>query len=234
MFSSLFARLRDLRARTGRPHWLIVDEAHHVMPGHWAATEHTLPQHLAGVLMVSVTPSLIAPAALRSIDTLLVLGDKPVEMLAEFARANDVSAPHAPCTTVPEGSALLWSKSDRSPPRLVNLEPTRTERRRHLRKYAEGSLPAERSFFFRGPEGKLNLRAYNLILFMDLADGVDDETWLHHLRNGDVSAWLRAAIKDPVLADRIAECERTEMDATSSRRRVRELIEQTYTLPAGE
>ena len=232
MFMSLFARLRDLRAQTGRPHWLIVDEAHHVMPTHWAATEHALPQRLEGVLMVSVSPSLVAPAALRSVDTLIVLGEKPQEMLREFAEANAVGVPHAPAAKLPEGQALIWSKSRGEAPRRVTLEPTQTERRRHLRKYAEGSLPEDRSFYFRGSQGKLKLRAHNLIVFMDLADGVDDDTWLFHLRNGEVSAWLRAGIKDAELADKVAAIERTARDAAASRQQVRALIEEIYTLPA--
>ena len=191
-FMSLFARVRDLRAKTGRPHWLIIDEAHHVMPTHWRPTDFALPKLLEGVLMVSVTPSLIATSALRSVDTLIVLGEKPREMLKEFAEANETTPPEPPLEKLKEGTALIWSKTARQPPMLVNLEPSRTERRRHLRKYAEGQLPDDRSFYFRGPEGKLKLRAHNLILFMDLADGVDDETWLYHLRKGEVSEWLTA------------------------------------------
>jgi hypothetical protein len=114
------------------------------------------------------------------------------------------------------------------------VEPGRAERRRHLRKYAEGELPEDRSFYFRGPENKLNLRAHNLILFMDLADGVDDETWLFHLRQGEISQWLRRAIKDETLAAQAAAIERNQqLDANAARRRMRELIEATYTLPAG-
>lgn len=41
---------------------------------------------------------------------------------------------------------------------VVRVEPSQTERKRHLRKYAEGSLPEDRSFYFRGPQGKLRLR----------------------------------------------------------------------------
>jgi uncharacterized protein (DUF2384 family) len=40
--------------------------------------------------------------------------------------------------------------------------PGRTQHRRHLRKYAEGDLGPERSFYFRGRDGKLNLKAQNL------------------------------------------------------------------------
>ena len=83
----------------------------------------------------------------------------------------------------------------------LKIAPSQTERRRHTRKYAEGELPPERSFFFRGADKKLNLRARNLIQFLQLAEGVDDDTWMHHLREGDYSEWMRDAIKDTELAE---------------------------------
>ena len=91
-FLSLFARIRELRARTGRPHWLIVDEAHHAMPANWRPTDQNLPERLEGVLMVSVSPKLVAPSVLRALDTLIVLGDRPREMLREFTDANRMRA----------------------------------------------------------------------------------------------------------------------------------------------
>jgi HAD superfamily hydrolase (TIGR01484 family) len=232
-FLSLFARIRELRARTDRPHWLIVDEAHHAMPANWRPTDQTLPEHLDGVLAVSVSPKLVAPSVLRALDTIVVLGDRPREMLREFTDVNRIGPVDGSPEALEAGTALLWNKNAGGEPTLVRLEPSRTERRRHLRKYAEGELPEDRSFYFRGPEGKLNLRAHNLILFMDLADGVDDETWLFHLRHGEISQWLRRGIKDEELARQAALIERNEkLDAGASRRKLRELIEATYTLPA--
>ncbi len=233
-FLSLFSRIRELRARTGRPHWLIVDEAHHAMPANWRPTDQNLPERLEGVVMVSVSPNLVAPSVLRALDTLIVLGEKPREMLREFADANRSTAPGDVPEALESGTALLWSKSAADASTLLRVEPSRTERRRHLRKYAEGELPEDRSFYFRGPEGKLNLRAHNLILFMDLADGVDDDTWEFHRRKGEISQWLRQGIKDEELAERVAAVERNQqLDAAASRRKMRELIEATYTLPAG-
>jgi len=183
--------------------------------------------------MVSVTPKLVAPSVLRALDTLIVLGDKPRDMLREFTDANRMTAVADVPEALETGTALLWSKSTEDPPTLVRVEPSRTERRRHLRKYAEGELPEDRSFYFRGPEGKLNLRAQNLIQFMDLGDGVDDDTWLFHLQRGEVSRWLREGIKDETLAAQAAGIERSkQLDAGASRRKMRELIEATYTLPA--
>ena len=48
----------------------------------------------------------------------------------------------------------------------------------------------------RGPEGKLNLKAQNLAIFLQIADGLDDETWLFHLKNGDIARWFPDVIKD--------------------------------------
>ena len=49
-------------------------------------------------------------------------------------------------------------------------------------------------------EGKLKLRAQNLMIFLQMADGVDDETWNFHLRGGHYSGWFQACIKDDELA----------------------------------
>jgi hypothetical protein len=77
------------------------------------------------------------------------------------------------------------------------------------------------------------LRVQNLSMFVQIADGVDDATWLHHLRAGDYSRWLRDAIKDRDLAREAAEAEASpEADAAASRERIRTAIERRYTGPA--
>ena len=232
-FMTLFARIRDLRAKTGRPHWLIVDEVHHVLPAEWKPAELNLPQRLDGVVMISVSPSAVSEIALQLVETAIVIGEKPAEMLREFAEANDKPAPASPLEKIPKGEALTWNKTSSEPPRHFRIEPNKTDRRRHVRKYAEGELPEERSFFFRGPEKKLNLRAPNLITFTQLADGVDADTWLFHWKRGDVSSWLHRCVKDEELTDQVRDLEkRLPDDAGASRKQVRELIEKKYTLPA--
>ena len=119
-----------------------------------------------------------------------------------------------------------------APPFRLKVAPPSGERRRHLRKYAEGNLGEDKSFYFRGPAGKLNLRAQNLILFNQIAEGVDDETWLHHLRQGDYSRWFRASIKDDGLAQVAEEFERqARPDAGASRKGIKAAIEERYTAP---
>ena len=62
----------------------------------------------------------------------------------------------------------------------------------------------DKSFYFTGPLNRLNLRAQNLAMFTQIAEGIDDETWLYHLRRGDYSQWMRDAIKDDEMADEVA------------------------------
>ena len=121
----------------------------------------------------------------------------------------------------------------REPPKRVRVTGPRQALRRHIRKYAEGELGADRSFYFLGPEGAWNLHAQNLSLFVQIAAGVDDATWQHHLAAGDYSHWVRSAIKDDELAAELAEIERDlEEDALESREQIKAAIERRYTGPA--
>jgi len=67
-------------------------------------------------------------------------------------------------------------------------------------------------------------------LFLQIAEGVDDPTWLHHLRAGDYSRWLAESVKDPELASDVAVIEKNEaLDAGETRARVKEAIDRGYT-----
>ena len=63
-------------------------------------------------------------------------------------------------------------------------------------------------------------------------DGVDDETWLFHLRARDYSRWLRESIGDEELAGEVAEIEDNAQDAKASRQQIRAAIERRYTAAA--
>jgi hypothetical protein len=60
-----------------------------------------------------------------------------------------------------------------------------------------------------------------------LAQGVDDPTWLFHLKRGDYTSWLRDVIKDGELADEVRRAE-SDPDAAGSRARVMEAIKRRY------
>jgi hypothetical protein len=165
--------------------------------------------------------------------TVLTVGEGAADLLRQVADAAGVNLPSFKEADPVQGEVFLWSRRAGTAPQRVRIKPTQTERQRHRRKYAEGELPPERSFYFRGPESRLNLRAQNLQIFLQLAEGVDDETWSYHLRRGDVSRWFREGIKDDALA---AEAERVErlpnLPPAEGRELIKAAIERDYTLPA--
>ena len=221
-FEQLLPRVHELRARTGRPHWMVVDEAHHLLHSSWGQVDVTLPQALTSTLLITVHPEALAKDVSNQIDVVLAVG-APADVLRTFGRKTDVSL--AP------GEALIWSRRD-GPPRRFRILPGQLERQRHLRKYAAGDL-GPNAFYFRGPDGRLNLRAQNLAMFLQIADGVDDETWLYHLRQGDYSNWFRTAIKDHEL-EQVAKRAEAQKDkpAAESRRLIKSAVEERYTAPA--
>jgi hypothetical protein len=126
---------------------------------------------------------------------------------------------------------VLWRVGE-EPVRFDMARP-RQQMLRHRRKYAQGELRPEDSFYFKGPDGRLALRAQNLFLFLQIGDGVDDDTWLHHLRRHDYSAWMREKVRDDGLADAVAAVEDDEgLSPVESRERVRRAVEERYTAPA--
>jgi hypothetical protein len=232
-FQDLLLKLIGLRSRTGRPHWMIVDETHHLLPTAWQPAAQALPQQPRGMLFITVHPASVARAVLESVDLLLAVGEAPDRTIREFCQAIGLTPPQADATPLDQGEVLAWWCRGAARPAKVRTEPPRAERHRHSRKYAEGELGPERSFHFRGPEEKLNLRAQNLVTFLQLADGVDDETWMHHLRRGDYSKWFREGIKDKEIAAEAAAIERREdLSPRESRAAIRDAIERRYTLPA--
>jgi HAD superfamily hydrolase (TIGR01484 family) len=232
-FLTLLARLQEMRARTGRPHWLVVDEAHHLMPASWEPATLALPQALDRMVLITVHPDQVAPAVLALVDTVVAVGEAPGATLGQFCRALRQEPPALLPASLGTREVLVWFRKAGAAPFRLRVAPSRLERRRHSRKYAEGELPPERSFYFRGAKGKLNLRAQNLILFMQLAEGVDDGTWLFHLHQGDYSRWFRERIKDEELAAEAARVEQlADMAPAESRRLIKTAIERRYTLPA--
>jgi hypothetical protein len=233
-FLALLSRLQEVRARLGRPHWMVVDETHHVLPSSWDPAALALPQQLNQLVFITVHPSHIAKAVLAVVDIVLAVGQDAKSTLNEVGELLGTAPASLGDLPAPEtGEALFWSTRTNNPALKLRIAPARAERRRHRRKYAEGDLGPDRSFYFQGPAGKMNLRAQNLILFLQLAEGVDDDTWMHHLRRGDFSRWFKEAIKDEDLEAEAAAIERQAgLTSKESRARIKEIIEERYTLPA--
>jgi hypothetical protein len=231
-FARLLPRLGTLRLRTGRPHWLLIDEAHHLLPADRADFRLLLPEDMPAVVFITVHPAEVSIEALETVETVVAVGDKAPDVVAEFCRAAELGAP--PKVPVPtDGEVVVWRCRSRSGPMLVKAHMPRQAHQRHTRKYAAGDLGGEESFYFRGPDGRLNLRAQNLSIFLQIAEGVDEATWEHHRRAHDFSEWFRDVIKDPELAAEAAAIERDDrLDARASFGKIADAVARRYTAPA--
>jgi len=230
-FLALLQRLQDLRTQLGHPHWIIVDETHHVLPASWEAAPQALPKEFDRFAFITIHPHSVAPQAIASVNTVIAVGDKADEALAQVGKLVDQTPPAMSPFKLDQGEIAIWMREMKEPPFKVRILPGQTERRRHFRKYAEGDLGPDRSFYFHGPQRKLKLKAPNLLTFMQLGEGVDDETWEYHLKKGDYSRWFRNAIKDEDLAAVAENMERENgVSPEESRKAIREAIEQKYTI----
>jgi hydroxymethylpyrimidine pyrophosphatase-like HAD family hydrolase len=223
-FEGFLSQLSKLRASTGRPHWIILDEAHHLIPN--TVESHYSAADLSSSIIVTTRPSSLSAAALAAVRTVVGVGDNAQQLVAEFCETVGEAAP--PFGQIPNDvQVIIWERDSMLASRLVAMEKPRQEHLRHTRKYAEGRLGEDKSFYFNGPANLLNLRAHNLAMFLQLAQGVDDETWLFHLRRGDYTRWFRDSIKDSDLADEVESLESSE-DPVESRQGLSASVKRRY------
>jgi hypothetical protein len=230
-FAALLPEVAAMRAHTGRPHWLVIDEAHHLLAADRGDVAQVVPERMRATLFITVHPDAMAKAALRTVQHVIALGPDAWQTLVTYTRALDLPAPPQ-VDPRDADEVLFWSPDAQQPPRRVRVLRPAQAHRRHTRKYAEGDVGDE-SFYFRGPDDRLNLRAQNLAIFEQIAEGVDEDTWQHHRLAGDYSTWFRDVIKDDALADGAAAVERDEsIDAAASRERILAAVSRRYTAPA--
>jgi hydroxymethylpyrimidine pyrophosphatase-like HAD family hydrolase len=227
--TKVLATANAVRGTRGMPHWLVIDEAHHIFPADGSQAMELLPAGAESFCLITLGVEDLPAEILERVNTIASTD------LDSFRKATQVVfGRYVHGLRLPTGApldrgeaAIAWRDPERPAVRF-RVSPRRIEHRRHIRKYTEGELPPERSFFFRGPENALNLRAANLIRFVELAEGVDEATWAHHLRTGEYAAWVRDMIKDADLAAEIQALARAGLKPAESRPLVLEAIRRRY------
>jgi hypothetical protein len=231
-FGRMLPQISLLRAKTGRPHWLVIDEAHHLLPASRDDVAHIFPKDTPAAIFITVHPDAVSPDALKGVDVVVALGEGAKDVISQFCGVIGITPPKM-STTQGDEEVLVWMRSSDQPVRAVKPARPQQAHKRQTRKFAEGELGEDHSFYFRGPDGALNLRAQNLMLFLQIARGVDDRTWDHHLRKGDYSAWFQTVIKDNELARETANVEANQaLDPSESRQLIEEAVTRRYTAPA--
>jgi phosphoglycolate phosphatase (TIGR01487 family) len=230
-FLQLAPRLVSLKGSTGHPHWLIIDEAHHLMPIAQKDISVSLPKE--GTILITVHPSEVDVDALKALSMMIILGPQAPDTLKTISQIIGESLPTLSMSAPKENEVLIWQRAPISIIKIVRVDKPKQQHKRHTRKYAEGNLSDEFCFFFRGPNDALNLKAQNLIIFLQIAEGVDDATWMHHLQKRDYSDWFQNHIKDDQLAEATAQIEIDQsLSPAQSRQAIANLVRKGYTAPA--
>jgi hypothetical protein len=189
-------------------------------------------RQLRSVLYVTAYPDRLPDSVLRHIDLFVALGEKPEQTIAKCQQLVGESPQGMEPSLAQDGQlAIAWWREN-GPPAWFRLIPPRGDHQRHRHTYLDGDMEPRFRFHFRGSKGELNLPAQNLRIFMQLGQGVDDETWTYHLRRGDYASWFRDVIKDTELADAAERIERSETATPAdSRRYIFDLITKRYEAP---
>jgi hydroxymethylpyrimidine pyrophosphatase-like HAD family hydrolase len=121
-FAKLELELRELRRKTGRPHWLVIDEAEELLPrGDTSlAAAGTLAEN---AIFVTSNPAALAPGIVSGIDIVAIRGPSAAQSFAALAALLPGEAPLPPPRAPGEHEALLWFRGSRAAPVLVTLAP---------------------------------------------------------------------------------------------------------------
>jgi HAD superfamily hydrolase (TIGR01484 family) len=206
-FNQLFRALSELRSRTSRPHWIIVDEAHYVAPGAWQPADKWNREELKSMMFVTAYHEEISHAVFETVDWVVSIADDPTEALRQCCHLMQTSLPDFyPPEDNQKHQAIAWRRGDKTPIWFSRFEMESSPQRHRISLW-EGEMDETERFVFRGPDEKLHLAAKNLENFIELANGVGDDAWSYHLENKHYSTWFDNIIKDPDLAGEISAIE---------------------------
>jgi hypothetical protein len=119
--AGLLRRLGALQESTGRPHWIVVDEAAHALPPRGLKDEVALAP-AENTLHVSAEARRLPAELLAAANAIVASGEAAGAELAAIADALAVPAPPEPIREPRGGEALVWSRRSGAAPVLVQLD----------------------------------------------------------------------------------------------------------------
>ena len=196
LFGELLPFIQHLRNASGRPYWLIVDEAHYMLP-HCADWP---PGFLGdiGAIIVALDFDQVCPALLEEVDVLVTLGSTARELVEQFAKRIQRRSPEFPERSQSLEHACLWNLREGEEVVLLDQVQPIQKHHRHSGKYVAGDVGAWHSFHFPA----LGQSAANLNEFLSLSTQLADPALRRHMDAGDFSNWFRQVIRDDVLANK--------------------------------
>lgn len=112
VFAELFTHLMQLRAAGGMPHWLLIDEAHQVLPNR-PGEAPLIQTEFEQTAFITTDLSALSANAMANIGLALFLGEDAAAALSQFCRHYGIEEPRVPDTPLAEGEGLLFHRKSR-------------------------------------------------------------------------------------------------------------------------
>jgi hypothetical protein len=201
LLAQLTGPVLALRAATGFPHWILIDEAHE-LAGPEGVLRSLFDPTAGSHCLVTYHPEKLSAEILTSVDV-VVSASPPID---QILGTYDVPASGLPRAV--SGQALLLRTDRSDPPRPFAVASRTTKHQRHQHKYSVMALPNGRGFRFRPGHGQSLPEARTVEQFRSQIEMVHPDTLGWHLQRGDVSRWLGDVVQDRQLAAHVAGLER--------------------------
>jgi hypothetical protein len=196
----------DLRRRLGRPHWVLLDEAHYSLHRGGVA-EEALDIEDRGFCLVTYLPSWLRERVVKAMDVYLLSRVTTPEELAFLSAslpgiASSGDWPGTMLPRLPRGRFVAVQPTPSGVPMALTFVAAARETMhvRHVKKYADSQVAPERRFFFRDHGGRVVAAAQSLHGFRHAAIAVPDDVLGYHAGRGDFSRWVRDVFTDRELA----------------------------------
>ncbi len=128
----LLVPLRQLREKTGRPHWILLDEAHDLLPAS-AGAQGSPSEGAENTIYASDDPLALSPAILAAVDGIAACGPGARAILGSLASALSWDANVVPARDATEGEAIVWFRGMEQPMALVSISRVKEEVREAIR-----------------------------------------------------------------------------------------------------
>jgi hypothetical protein len=115
----LMPGISELRARLGRPHWLVIDDTQRLLPAQASRKGGVTIRNSESLLHITARPAQVAREVLNSTTLVIALGTEGTTLLREFAEASGSAAPATKLTQLSAVAAVAWR------PQIPGAEPFR-------------------------------------------------------------------------------------------------------------
>lgn len=186
--------LESLRAASGLPHWVVLDEAQLPLGRDGGAGTFFEPA-ATGYCLVTHRAEDLRPEALLAVDVVIALpggvGDGQIAELLAAAGGLSHSTAAALAREAGPGRAVLVDRSRPADAVVFAIGHRETSHMRHWHKYSAGRLPPERRFYFRRSwDAATGATASSIEELGHELRVCDDEVIAHHCRFADLSRWI--------------------------------------------